>query len=306
MLDSLLISNWVTNILTEIALFFDSIVYNLARLILTSFYELVEFSSSFNPNSDILGFVIKRLMVLAAIYALFRVVILLINYLIEPSKFADGKTGIGFLKNTLIAIILLISSGFIFEQLMIFQRYVLVGNESNPPLIPTIIYGRDEVESNYTDHETQSRRIVNRIYTLFFRPIDECKLYDPNQFHASLGNDWCTAYNEVVSGQKDVDRLQNFAGYFYYTPFIPFFVGLVLVYYFFSFTFELARRMFRLIVLQVIFPIPVIMSIDPTNGSKRISAFFTEYFRIYGQVFMRVATIEFGFVLLALVLQNIL
>ena len=54
-----------------------------------------------------------------------------------------------------------------------------------------------------------------------------------------------------------------------------------------------------MIVLQIIFPIPVIMSLDPTSKDNKVLKFFTEYFKIYGQVFIRVATIQLGFVVLA-------
>ena len=88
---------------------------------------------------------------------------------------------------------------------------------------------------------------------------------------------------------------------FHYIPFVTGIVGILLCYYFIAFAFELGTRIIKLFVLQVISPIPIIMSIDPSSKSDKLVNFAKLYGGIYLNVFVRILTVYVAFVALNLV-----
>ncbi len=303
LLNGISIAGAIKNALTAVCIFIDEAVYKAAALLLRAFYEIIQIGAKIGLDGEIIHSILQRLMVLAAIYALFRVAVMLITFIIDPSKIKDGQnTGMKIVKNVLIAVILLVTSSFMFEQLAVFETRVLVGYQTEdgsttPGLIPMIIYGRENVNSQSFGSEVEARSFTNKIWTLFFTPIIKCAEGSTQRY--------CVEYSSVIKGEKDIDALSDYTAYFNFTPIIPFFAGCVLCYYFFTAVFELVGRIFRLLVLQIVYPIPVILSIDPTQKSDRIKTFFTTYFGIYAQVFIRVATFQLAFVIMSIILNNL-
>ena len=94
-----------------------------------------------------------------------------------------------------------------------------------------------------------------------------------------------------------------YSPYFTYTPFISGLMGMVLIYYFVIFSIDLGARIIKLMVLQVISPIPVIMYTDPSQKNK-LTNFFKAYSVLYLQVFLRIITLYMAFVVLDLVVNS--
>ena len=288
----------VADALTSIALFIDNAIFWMAGLVLRAFYVLIELGDKLSANQEVIQSIIRRLMVLAAIYALFRLAIMLINYLIEPAKIQDGqKTGVALIKKVLIAVMLLVSSSFIFTQLADIEKKVLVGYEAEDGstyngLIPMIIYGKENT-SVIMKTDIEAKAYVNKIWALFFTPYNkgECE---------TSSKSYCITYNAVLRGDASIMSLAGVTKYFDYMPIAPLIAGVALMYYFVVAVFALIKRIFKMLVLQVIFPIPVILSIDPTSKNDYIGNFFKAYFELYGEVFIRVATFQLAFVVIAL------
>jgi hypothetical protein len=87
---------------------------------------------------------------------------------------------------------------------------------------------------------------------------------------------------------------------FNYLPFISFIVGVLVCYYFLVFAIELGIRMVKLLVLQILAPIPIIMSIDPTQKDK-LKKFGKLYSGIYLSVFIRIFTVYLAFAAISLI-----
>ena len=81
-------------------------------------------------------------------------------------------------------------------------------------------------------------------------------------------------------------------------------MGLLLVYYFLSFAIELAIRLVRLVVLEVLSPIPVIMSIDPSQ-KDRLKNFGTTYISTWLSAFVRILTVYIALVVCTFISNNI-
>ena len=183
-------------ILYELCMAIDAIIYEVADRALRAFFEMAKLSADVQAFSTEIGWILQRVMVLAGVYALFRIAIMLINYIIDPNKLNDvSKNGTAIVKNIVIAIILLIVSPFVFKILGEFQGMVIDQN-----VIPKIVYGPDQFSDsvNETLIESQSARFVNNVFLLFFVPNMDCS--DDN-------TNYCKDYNAVKEAKKKRRRI---------------------------------------------------------------------------------------------------
>lgn len=276
-------------ILYEIFVLIDSWIYALAAFAMQAFFAIAKLQLSTENINDI-SYITSRIMLLCGVYALFKLSITLINCIIDPNKIEkSGKSGTKIVQRIVIAVVLLASSKFIFDELFAFQNVVIDSN-----VIPKIIYG----DANYNDENDgdmalTSKKFVNSVFVT---------LFENNTAETSPSEAAKTAKNRVLQGES-ILLLSPYAydAGFHYIPFVTGIVGILLCYYFIAFAFELGTRIIKLFVLQVISPIPIIMSIDPSSKSDKLVNFAKLYGGIYLNVFVRILTVYVAFVALNLV-----
>lgn len=277
-------------IVFDILLLFDSLIYSIAAYCLQAFFEIARFNINSNSinGTNVVEAIMYRVMVLGGVYALFRLGISLINYIINPPD-ADtaSKNGSKIVKNTVIAILLLASSKFIFDFLYDFSTSVIDNGT-----IQQIIYGPEAEYPDYSEEQT-SKSFVNGVFLILFKRGDD------TTFTSDAAK---AAVSHVVSGEASILTLSDYAysSDFHYIPILTTVVGIMLIYYFGSFAIELGVRLFKLFILQVISPIPIILSIDPKQN-KKLSNFAKAYSGIYISLFIRIITVYMAFVLLNLI-----
>lgn len=276
-------------ILYEIFVLIDSWIYALAAFAMQAFFAIAKLQLSTENINDI-SYITSRIMLLCGVYALFKLSITLINCIIDPNKIEkSGKSGTKIVQRIVIAVVLLASSKFIFDELFAFQNVVIDSN-----VIPKIIYG----DANYNDENDgdmalTSKKFVNSVFVT---------LFENNTAETSPSEAAKTAKNRVLQGES-ILLLSPYAydAGFHYIPFVTGIVGILLCYYFIAFAFELGTRIIKLFVLQVISPIPIIMSIDPSSKSDKLVNFAKLYGGIYLNVFVRILTVYVAFAALNLV-----
>lgn len=277
-------------IVFDILLLFDSLIYSIAAYCLQAFFEIARFNINSNSinGTNVVEAIMYRVMVLGGVYALFRLGLSLINYIINPAD-ADNasKNGSKIVKNTVIAILLLASSKFIFNFLYDFSTSVIDNGT-----IQQIIYGPEAEHPDYSEEQT-SKSFVNGVFLILFKRGDD----------TTLTSDAAkAAVSHVASGEASILTLSDYAysSDFHYIPILTTVVGIMLIYYFGSFAIELGVRLFKLFILQVISPIPIILSIDPKQN-KKLANFAKTYSGIYISLFIRIVTVYMAFVLLNLI-----
>ena len=277
-------------IVFDILLLFDSLIYSIAAYCLQAFFEIARFNINSNSinGTNIVEAIMYRVMVLGGVYALFRLGLSLINYIINPAD-ADNasKNGSKIVKNTVIAILLLASSKFIFNFLYDFSTSVIDNGT-----IQQIIYGPEAEYPDYSEEQT-SKSFVNGVFLILFKRGDD----------TTLTSDAAkAAVSHVASGEASILTLSDYAysSDFHYIAILTTVVGIMLIYYFGSLAIELGVRLFKLFILQVISPIPIILSIDPKQNRK-LSNFAKAYSGIYISLFIRIVTVYMAFVLLNLI-----
>lgn len=279
-------------LVTELFILIDAGLYGIVAAVLEGFFDMIEvsyqmFGKSGENGMEIVSALINRIMALCGIYALFRISIMMINYLIDPSKLKQAEsTGINIAKNAFIAIILLLTSTFIFKKLGELQELVF---ESH--VIERIVYG----STGDQEHETiknSSKKFANNMWLLFFTKKD------------TASNECISKVGEISSGNATIlSAIGCHYKHYDYFPIAPFIVGILLIYYFIAYTIEVVIRMIKLLVLEVISPIPIILSIDPSQ-KERLNKFISAYVPIYLQIFVRVFMFYIAFALAFLVINN--
>lgn len=277
------------NILYELFILIDSIVYSIAAYAIQAFFAIAELDFVANGFEQI-SYIIGRIMILCGVFALFKLSFTLINYIIDPSKAnKSAETGTKLVKNILIAIVLLVSLNLIFTSLYKFQNSIIKNN-----VIPKIIYGTDNYDSNgqEMDIKENAKKFANTIFV---------SLMLGGNSNENLSTSAKNAVDRVLDGAS-INLLSPYAtdSGFNYLPFISFIVGVLVCYYFLVFAIELGIRMVKLLVLQILAPIPIIMSIDPTQKDK-LKKFGKLYSGIYLSVFIRIFTVYLAFAAISLI-----
>ena len=277
------------NILYELFILIDSIVYSIAAYAIQAFFAIAELDFVANGFEQI-SYIIGRIMILCGVFALFKLSFTLINYIIDPGKAnKSAETGTKLVKNILIAIVLLVSLNLIFTSLYKFQNSIIKNN-----VIPKIIYGADNYDSNgqEMDIKENAKKFANTIFV---------SLMLGGNSNENLSIPAKNAVDRVLDGAS-INLLSPYAtdSGFNYLPFISFIVGVLVCYYFLVFAIELGIRMVKLLVLQILAPIPIIMSIDPTQKDK-LKKFGKLYSGIYLSVFIRIFTVYLAFAAISLI-----
>ena len=277
------------NILYELFILIDSIVYSIAAYAIQAFFAIAELDFVANGFEQI-SYILGRIMILCGVFALFKLSFTLINYIIDPGKAnKSAETGTKLVKNILIAIVLLVSLNLIFTSLYKFQNSIIKNN-----VIPKIIYGADNYDSNgqEMDIKENAKKFANTIFV---------SLMLGGNSNENLSIPAKNAVDRVLDGAS-INLLSPYAtdSGFNYLPFISFIVGVLVCYYFLVFAIELGIRMVKLLVLQILAPIPIIMSIDPTQKDK-LKKFGKLYSGIYLSVFIRIFTVYLAFAAISLI-----
>lgn len=277
------------NILYELFILIDSIVYSIAAYAIQAFFAIAELDFVANGFEQI-SYILGRIMILCGVFALFKLSFTLINYIIDPGKAnKSAETGTKLVKNILIAIVLLVSLNLIFTSLYKFQNSIIKNN-----VIPKIIYGADNYDSNgqEMDIKENAKKFANTIFV---------SLMLGGNSNENLSIPAKNAVDRVLDGAS-INLLSPYAtdSGFNYLPFISFIAGVLVCYYFLVFAIELGIRMVKLLVLQILAPIPIIMSIDPTQKDK-LKKFGKLYSGIYLSVFIRIFTVYLAFAAISLI-----
>lgn len=277
------------NILYELFILIDSIVYSIAAYAIQAFFAIAELDFVANGFEQI-SYILGRIMILCGVFALFKLSFTLINYIIDPGKAnKSAETGTKLVKNILIAIVLLVSLNLIFTSLYKFQNSIIKNN-----VIHKIIYGADNYDSNgqEMDIKENAKKFANTIFV---------SLMLGGNSNENLSIPAKNAVDRVLDGAS-INLLSPYAtdSGFNYLPFISFIVGVLVCYYFLVFAIELGIRMVKLLVLQILAPIPIIMSIDPTQKDK-LKKFGKLYSGIYLSVFIRIFTVYLAFAAISLI-----
>ncbi len=266
--------SWFMNIIRSIFCFLDGLVYRLIRWILYGVFDI----SSITTNSDVFSGIAERVYVVLGIFMAFKLSFSFFQYIIDPESMTKSEKGVSklFLRVFLMLFALILLPTLLFGQ-GTSKGMLSRAQDAFLPVLPKLILGtQNSSNSGNIDQTLDETADEITVTTLggFFTPskeIDEkCGegTYENTPPIESL-EDFENNIN-LTCDVKGTGVLGIGATKYYkysYMPFVSTVVGVLIAGLFLAITLDLAKRLFKLIILEVIAPIPIMSLIDP-KGSK--------------------------------------
>ena len=290
-------SLWILDIFYKLCLIIDAIIYTVAGWLFNTFYEIA--GMSIVNDFDAFLVVIDRFKLLIGIFALFILVKSLLTNLIDPDKAVVESSKI--VKSVVVSIVLLIAIPTIFEILNGLQSSIIEANTIPKLVLSDETMEAAQIEDNaFWTMNNIGNVFMNNVFLLFFR-------YDNATFGhfiwqtisspvfniiTDLGNAIFGtvdgAYNAVREGSPIISLLPytNSSNIYYEYPVVSGIVGLVFCYYFLKIAVSIGIRMFKLFALQVIAPIPIVLSMNPSQHGV-LNNYFKYLTKTYADLFIR-------------------
>lgn len=303
MLSSLFTTLWVweSNIISTFCLWTDGLIYDL----LSKVYKLFTLVCQLNFSSleSIISPLTDRLKAVIMVVIFLKAGILLIRLIIKPDDIQ--KSGSGIIKNIFIVGAMLVSCNLVFNVLNEVSMLIVgvpdgyqfktlsslagVNDNNDKGLINRFVFGGDSDINDIGDY------VAFETLSIFVR--DAANETESTVLAQEISNgdgyDFTKVSNVAPKVGKDV----------VYTGLISGLVGLYLMYCLGTLCIEIAIRMFKLVVLQLIAPLAIISRLD--DKSKVFDQFVKTYTSTYLSAFLRITSVLIMNVFVGQFLKNI-
>ena len=253
---------------------FGPIVYFCFELIEWILYGMFDIAA-LKTSEGLIGDIYMRIYVILGIFMAFKLIVSFLNYMINPDSMADKEKGAGKLIARVVTMLALI--------IMLPQFFPLLNKVQTEflPILPRVILG-SEVDSTNTV-EDNAKIMSSAVLSVVYRPnlnLDEDKrppvISDIDDFIDTLLDDTRGYYD------YEFNWLLGIA------------VGVVLVIILVSMTIKVAIRLFKMFILELIAPIPVMNYIDPKASKdgafaswvKQLTSTFLDIFIRLGVIYI--------------------
>lgn len=300
--------NFFINLIKDLTFMLDKGVYSLVQVAYSVFYYIAD--ASILNDTFVQNFT-NRMYTLLGIVMVFVLAFNLLSYIVDPDKITDKKTGASsFVKDVLLAIIIITISPMLFTKL-----YALQGKIISSGVLENLILGgatselglsSDASTQDYIDRGGSS--MVASVYVAFLYPESgdftalDCKPAEVNDTSVNKEySKYCNAYRMVKEGYG----LNAFSPFiknddYNFTPFLTTVAGIVLLFFMLSFCINLAKRVGKMALVQLIAPVPVTLELLPNKKGLRDNWFKT-LAKVYLEVFFYLLVMYFIMLLISLI-----
>lgn len=274
------VQSWWMNLIRGIFGFLDQIIYGLIKWILFGVFDL----SKLSTNSDVFNGIYQRIYVVLGIFMAFKLTFSFFQYIIDPDSMGDkGEKGVGklFQRVFIMLFALIALPSFLFGSSG--QKGLLSrAQDAFLPTLPRLIFGDSEYGGTFSSSdvsstlETTSEEIATATLSGFFAPPEDLDHYCGNgtlsntpkiQSLADFANNINTSCSKFNISLGPLDIIGSKYYKYSYMVFVSSVVGILVAALLLGITIDIAKRIFKLIILEVIAPIPIMSLIDP-KGSK--------------------------------------
>lgn len=273
-------NNFIRNLFSSI----DYFIYSSIEWIVQGIFDIVDLRTNINIINDVRN----KIYILLGIMMLFKITASLVSYLINPDQMNDKEKGVTKLIGrvfVMLVFLLILPAGF--KLLYRVQKAFL-------PMVPRIILGQTNTEEIDKNIAKSSNEMAVMVLQAFFHPY-----YDDN--------------GVAVDGAKEIESLSDFtqhvndgngmsipllgkvAGYSYeYRFLLSTIVGIVILVMLIGISVDLAVRLFKMTLLEMLAPIPIISYIDPkakkdgafNSWTKELIKTFLDIFIKLGMIYL--------------------
>lgn len=290
--------NAFTKLIVSLFAFIDSIFYNFFSLVTWGFTSVMNVTLISN---DQIQKIISRFYVIIGIYMLFRLALMLINSIIDPDKMFDKNAGMQkIISRVIITLMMLMFVPSLFTFALDAQNDILA-------TIPKIVLGRGDTMTADNNKAT-AENIALTTWSAFVVPNDDCKDQDINDgiIHSggATSNDMkiYDMVNEKCNESNTDSKVFKYTYWFLISTVAAIFLIIVMLVY----TVNVATRLFKLAVLQILSPIAIVSYIDP-KGDKNgpFNSWLKLTIQTYLDIFIKMAVVYFVLALISTALEGI-
>lgn len=268
--------NMITKAIRWVFALLDWVFYNLISILMQAIFDIANFSLS----EGIFEKLINRVYLVLGIFMLFKITISLLTYLVNPDKISDKENGVGKLSmRVVLVLVMLIMLPSAFQLLNDVQNALL-------PTLPRLILDSSNGDDSVNQISDNGTKIATSIYGAFFYDNPDCVGGEPTGV---------TPYNQTTvdinymfnNVNLSCQTTNNGSMYQYeYTPIISTLAGGFMCYVLIGICITVAIRMFKMMILRMIAPIPVISYIDPKSSkdgafSKWVKTLTTTWLELF-------------------------
>lgn len=262
-----------------------SLGMNILRSILAaitySVFELIEWVmhgifdiAALQTNQGLIGDIYMRIYVLLGIFMAFKLIVSFLKYLANPDLMMDKEKGAGKLITRVVTmLVLLILLPMLFPLLNRVQTEFL-------PVLPRVILGQNTDNSNTVS--SNAKVLSTAMLSAFYTPSTAIRESDRPDPITDI-DDLMDTYLDKTNGYYAYD-------FSWAAPI----AGVVVVLILLSMTIKIGIRIFKLLILEMVAPIPVMSYIDPKSSkdgafaswAKQLTSTFLDIFVRLGVIYV--------------------
>ncbi len=263
----------------------DYFIYSSIEWITQGIFDI----SKLRTDVDLVETVRQKIYIILGIFMLFKISASLVNYMINPDQMTDKEKGATkLISRTITMLALLMMLPTIFDFLYRIQTAFL-------PVLPRLLLGKDASEIEDTVSECSNDMAVGLLQAFFHPYYSE----EEGDYYAAIdGKEEIKTLEEFYANVNEgnamsIPILGTAAGYSYeYRFLLSTVVGIIVLVLLIGITIDLAVRLFKMLVLEMLAPIPVMSYIDPKSQKDGpFQNWLKELGRTYIDIFVKLGLI---------------
>lgn len=278
---------WFNNLLRPFFGGIDYLVYTLLGWVIEGIFNL----SSIFANKDVTEIIYTRIYTVLAIFMVFKLTFSFIKYVVSPDTMVDKEQGVGKIiarTLTMLAILIILPTIFFKSDIFPGQNAPILTMLQNGVIktLPKVILGISDDNGNTTTTAKENGNVMalNMLSSLYYP--NECKdaaVCDSDNKLTSLSG-FSTSLNNMT------DTNSSYV-YYYMWP-LTTLCGIILVFILVGIAVDVAIRVFKLMILQMIAPIPVMTYIDPKSSKDgAFNSWIKTFTTTYLDIFIKLGTV---------------
>ena len=277
---------WFNNLLRPFFGGIDYLVYTLLGWVIEGIFNL----SSIFASKDVTEIIYTRIYTVLAIFMVFKLTFSFIKYVVSPDTMVDKEQGVGKIiarTLTMLAILIILPTIFFKSDIFPGQNAPILTMLQNGVIktLPKVILGISDDNGNTTTTAKENGNVMalNMLSSLYYP--NECKdaaVCDSDNRLTSLSG-FSTSLNMTDTNSSYV--------YYYMWP-LTTLCGIILVFILVGIAVDVAIRVFKLMILQMIAPIPVMTYIDPKSSKDgAFNSWIKTFTTTYLDIFIKLGTV---------------
>ena len=246
------------NLLLQLFATLDRIAYTVFGWIIQGVFDIA--------NADIINASVyesfeQRIYVLLGIFMLFKITVSMLGYLVNPDKIADKEKGLSkMVTRTIVVLCMLVGLPFVFNLMDRVQPYLLEA-------LPRIVIGKSTNEDEVSGQMTSVADAISWQLFKLSLSADTVAIMESENINTVEG---------ATSVITEPETGNNSAYKYFYIPVVGMVIAIVMSVILVGIAIDVAIRAFKLVILRMIAPIPVISYIDPKSAKDGAFASWTK------------------------------